>query len=194
MALPLILLALAIFSIKVNAVEKVERIGKQLENVYYENLSDTIIPKLPVVPEPPMPPTPPMPPMPEVKPFEKSDNKVMILERNNENAGTEQNKFIIINGKATISDLKTDDIESIRLIKIEGVKWQEAVKPDVDQNIISDIENAVKSIKGIKAMYISATDIHEIRADTIFFERKTKWNRVKMNRRFNSPMQQDYLS
>ena len=178
MALPLILIALAIFSIKVNAVEKVERIGKQLENVYYENLSDTIIPKLPVVPEPPIP---PMPPMPEVKPVENNEYKTMILERDNENASIEQKKFIIIYGKATISDLKTDDIESIRVINIEGVKWQEAVKPDVDQNIISDIENAVKRNKGIKAMYISATDIHEIRADTIVFERKTKWNRVKMN-------------
>jgi hypothetical protein len=128
MALPLILLALAIFSIKVNAVEKVESFGKQLENVYYENLSDTIIPKLPVVPEPPMPAMPSMPPMPEVKPFEKNDNKVMILERNNENAGTEQKKIMIINGKATISDLKPEDIESIRLIRKDGIKLERGTK------------------------------------------------------------------
>jgi hypothetical protein len=134
MALPLILLALAIFSIKVNAVEKVESFGKQLENVYYENLSDTIIPKIPVVPEPPMPPMPPMPlmppmpPMPEVKPFEKNDNKVMILERNNENAGTEAKKIIIIDGKATISDLKPEDIESIRLIKKDGLMLERDAK------------------------------------------------------------------
>ncbi|NQV74660.1 MAG: hypothetical protein HQ491_01265 [Bacteroidetes bacterium] len=126
MALPLILLALAIFSIKVNAVEKVESLGKQLENVYYENLSDTIKPKLPVVPEPPKP---PMPPMPGVKPVENNDSKVMILERNNENAGTEQKKIIIIDGKASISDLKPEDIESIRLIsKGNGLKLERDAK------------------------------------------------------------------
>jgi hypothetical protein len=242
MALPLILLALAIFSIKVNAVEKVERIGKQLENVYYENLSDTIKPKLPVVPEPPMPampPIPPMPPMPEVKPVENNDNKVMILKWNNEDAGTEQNKIMIINGKATISDLKPGDIESIRLIRkdgltierdaknskgelkearVEGHYFQEdadknndlmiittkskngnskkifMVDPSdksdnkklfiVDQNSKGDIENAVKrikGIKGIKAMDITVSDFREIQADTIVFERKTNWNKVKIN-------------
>jgi hypothetical protein len=242
MALPLILLALAIFSIKVNAVEKVERIGKQLENVYYQNLSDTIKPKLPVVPEPPMPampPIPPMPPMPEVKPVENNDNKVMILKWNNEDAGTEQNKIMIINGKATISDLKPGDIESIRLIRkdgltierdaknskgelkearVEGHYFQEdadknndlmiittkskngnskkifMVDPSdksdnkklfiVDQNSKGDIENAVKrikGIKGIKAMDITVSDFREIQADTIVFERKTNWNKVKIN-------------
>ena len=245
MALPLILLALAIFSIKVNAVEKVERIGKQLENVYYENLSDTIKPKLPVVPEPPMPamppipPMPPMPPMPGVKPVENNDNKVMILKWNNEDAGTEQNKIMIINGKATISDLKPGDIESIRLIRkdgltierdaknskgelkearVEGHYFQEdadknndlmiittkskngnskkifMVDPSdksdnkklfiVDQNSKGDIENAVKrikGIKGIKAMDITVSDFREIQADTIVFERKTNWNKVKIN-------------
>ena len=75
-----------------------------------------------------MPPTPPMPPMPEVKPFEKSDNKVMILERNNENAGTEQKKIMIIDGKATISDLKPEDIESIRLIRKNGITMQRDAK------------------------------------------------------------------
>jgi hypothetical protein len=245
MALPLILLALAIFSIKVNAVEKVERIGKQLENVYYENLSDTIKPKLPVVPEPPMPamppipPMPPMPPMPGVKPVENNDNKVMILKWNNEDAGTEQNKIMIINGKATISDLKPGDIDSIRLIRkdgltierdaknskgelkearVEGHYFQEdadknndlmiittkskngnskkifMVDPSdksdnkklfiVDQNSKGDIENAVKrikGIKGIKAMDITVSDFREIQADTIVFERKTNWNKVKIN-------------
>jgi len=245
MALPLILLALAIFSIKVNAVEKVESLGKQLENVYYENLSDTIKPKLPVVPEPPMPPMPPMPaippmppmpPMPEVKPFEKNDNKVMILESNNENAGTEQKKIMIIDGKATISDLKPEDIESIRLIRKNGIKMERDAKNSkgdvkemraegqyfledsdknndlmiittkpkngkskkifmvdpsdksdnkklfiVDQNGKAEIENAVKRIKGQEAIDISATDIREIRADTIVFERKTNLNKKKMD-------------
>jgi len=120
MALPIIVLSLAIFSIKVNAVEKVESFGKQLENVYYENLSDTIKPKLPAVPEPVMPPTPPTPPTPEIMPT-KNNNKVIILERNNEKAGTEQKKIVIIDGKASISDLKPEDIESINILKKEGL-------------------------------------------------------------------------
>jgi hypothetical protein len=239
MALPLILLALAIFSIKVNAVEKVESLGKQLENVYYENLSDTIKPKLPVVPEPPMPPMPPMPPrppMPGVKPIENNDTKVMILERNNENAGTEQKKIMIIDGKATISDLKPEDIESIRLIRKNGLtierdtknskgevkelrveghnfledsdkdqdimiittkskngEWgqQFIVDPSdksdnkklliVDQNSKGEIENAVKRIKGKVATDITVSGFQEIRADTLIVERKTNWNRVKLN-------------
>ena len=240
MALPLILLALAIFSIKVNAVEKVESLGKQLENVYYENLSDTIIPKLPVVPEPPMPAMPSMPPMPEVKPFEKNDNKVMILERNNDNTGTELKKIMIIDGKATISDLKPEYIESIRLIRKNGLTIERDAKnskgelkearveghyflDDSDKNndlmiittkskngeskkifmvdpsdksdnkkllIVDQIDNGelfenalkrIKGIKGIKAMDITVSDFREIQADTLIDDRKTNWNRVKIN-------------
>jgi hypothetical protein len=182
---------------------------------------------------------PPMPPMPGVKPVENNDNKVMILKWNNEDAGTEQNKIMIINGKATISDLKPGDIESIRLIRkdgltierdaknskgelkearVEGHYFQEdadknndlmiittkskngnskkifMVDPSdksdnkklfiVDQNSKGDIENAVKrikGIKGIKAMDITVSDFREIQADTIVFERKTNWNKVKIN-------------
>jgi DNA-binding ferritin-like protein (Dps family) len=178
-----------------------------------------------------------MPPMPEVKPFEKNDNKVMILERNNENAGTEQKKIMIIDGKATISDLKPEDIESIRLIskgnglklerdtknskgevkelRVEGQIYLEDSNKDqdimiittkskngeasqqfiidqsdesdnkilfiVDQNSKGEIENAVKRIKGKVATDITVSGFQEIRADTIVFGRKTKWNRVKLN-------------
>jgi DNA-binding ferritin-like protein (Dps family) len=54
----------------------------------------------------------------------------------------------------------------------------------VDQNSKGDIENAVKrikGIKGIKAMDITVSDFREIQADTIVFERKTNWNKVKIN-------------
>ena len=213
MALPIMLMALAIFSIKVNAVNSIETLEIKIEQALLKNQGDTI------------------------KEKSTDDKKMVILEKMNSEKGKEQEKIVIINGKATISDLKPEDIESIRLIRKEGLQLERDAKNSrgevikeirivgsefsveedrnndlmivttkskndagkkiimvvpsnrsdnkklliVDQNGKAEIENAVNRIKGIKTIDNSANDIREIRADTIIVERKTSWNKVKIN-------------
>jgi hypothetical protein len=98
MALPIMLIALAIFSIKVNAVNRIQNLENKIERVLLESHADTIKEKT------------------------SGEKKAVILEKINSDKGTEKKKIIIIDGKATISDLKPEDIESIQMIKKEGVK------------------------------------------------------------------------
>ena len=212
MALPIMLMALAIFSIKVNAVNRIQNLENKIEKVLLKSQVDTIKEK-------------------------SAGDKIMVfLEKMNSEKGTEAKKIIIIDGKATISDLKPEDIESIRLIKKDGLKLERDTKNSkgevkelrvegqiyledrnkdqdimiittkskngeaseqfivdqsdksdnkklfiVDQNSKGEIENAVKRIKGKVATDITVSGFQEIRADTIVFGRKTKWNRVKLN-------------
>lgn len=213
MALPIMLMALAIFSIKVNAVNNIETLEIKIEQALLKNQGDTI------------------------KEKSTDDKKMVILEKMNSEKGKEQEKIVIMDGKATISDLKPEDIESIRLIRKEGLQLERDAKNSrgevikeirivgsefsveedrnndlmivttkskndagkkiimvvpsnrsdnkklliVDQNGKAEIENAVNRIKGIKTIDNSANDIREIRADTIIVERKTSWNKVKIN-------------
>jgi len=136
MVLPVIIIALGIFSIRVNAVDRVKSLEKQFEDVYFENQIDTIKPKLPAVPEPLMPPTPPipalppmpalpaspplpplpaMPPIPEVKSFENNDEFYLRIE----NSKNDKKKpVILINGRIANSTmgLKKNEIATIRVI------------------------------------------------------------------------------
>jgi hypothetical protein len=104
MALPLILLALTIFSIKVNAVDRIQNLENKIEKVLLESQADTIKEKA------------------------SGEKKAVILEKMNGDKGKEVKKIIIIDGKATISDLKPEDIESIRLIKKDGLKLERDAK------------------------------------------------------------------
>ena len=98
MALPIMLIALAIFSIKVNAVNRIQNLENKIEEAFIESQADTIKEKA------------------------SGEKKAVILEKINSDKGTEKKKIVIIDGKATISDLKPEDIESIQMIKKEGVK------------------------------------------------------------------------
>lgn len=104
MALPIMLMALAIFSIKVNAVNRIENLENKIEQVLLKIQTDTI------------------------KEKSAGDKKMVILEKMNSEKGTEAKKIIIIDGKATISDLKPEDIESIRLIRKDGIKLERGAK------------------------------------------------------------------
>lgn len=201
MALPIMLLALAIFSIKVNAVNRIQNIENKIEAAFIEIQVDTIKEKA------------------------SGEKKAVILEKINGDKGAENKIILIIDGKATISDLKPEDIESIQMIKKEGIKIKAInskvkevkelriegiefkgeddnndlmiitakskngeskkiymIDPSdksenkklfiVDQNNKVAIENAVKRIKGIETMDVTITDIkEEIIADTIVVER-----------------------
>lgn len=201
MALPLILVALGIFSIKVNAVNRIQNLENKIEQVLFENSTDTIKEKT------------------------SGAKKAVILEKLNSDKGKEQKKIMIIDGKANISDLKPDDIESIRLIKKEGLKLETTdskekvgkalriegvefkndgdksnelmlittkskngkgnkvfmVDPSdksenkklfiVDENNAKEIDKVVKDLKAKEMAYLTATDIREIQADTIVVER-----------------------
>jgi hypothetical protein len=104
MALPIMLMALAIFSIKVNAVNRIQNLENKIEKVLLKSQVDTIKEK-------------------------SAGDKIMVfLEKMNSEKGTEAKKIIIIDGKATISDLKPEDIESIRLIKKDGLKLERDAK------------------------------------------------------------------
>jgi hypothetical protein len=104
MALPIMLMALAIFSIKVNAVNRIQNLENKIEKVLLKSQVDTIKEK-------------------------SAGDKIMVfLEKMNSEKGTEAKKIIIIDGKATISDLKPADIESIRLIKKDGLKLERDAK------------------------------------------------------------------
>jgi hypothetical protein len=92
------LIALDIFSIKVNAVNRIQNLENKIEEAFIENQADTIKEKA------------------------SGEKKAVILEKINSDKGTEKKKIVIIDGKATISDLKPEDIESIQMIKKEGVK------------------------------------------------------------------------
>ena len=104
MALPIMLMALAIFSIKVNAVNRIQNLENKIEKVLLKSQVDTI------------------------KEKSAGDKKMVILEKMNSEKGTEAKKIIIIDGKATISDLKPEDIESIRLIRKDGIKLERDAK------------------------------------------------------------------
>lgn len=105
MALPIMLMALAIFSIKVNAVNRIQNLENKIEKVLLKSQVDTI------------------------KEKSAGDKKMVFLEKMNSEKGTEAKKIIIIDGKATISDLKPEDIESIRLIsKGNGLKLERDAK------------------------------------------------------------------
>jgi hypothetical protein len=201
MALPIMLIALAIFSIKVNAVNRIQNLENKIEEAFIESQADTIKEKA------------------------SGEKKAVILEKINSDKGTEKKKIVIIDGKATISDLKPEDIESIQMIKkeglkieainskektgkelrIEGVEFKGEVDNNdimiitakskngeskkiymidpsdksenkklfiVDQNSKDAIENAVKKINGRETMNVTVTDIREeVKADTVIVER-----------------------
>lgn len=201
MALPIILMALAIFSIKVNAVNRIQNLENKIAEKFTESQADTIKEKT------------------------SGEKKAVILEKINSDKGTEKKKIVIIDGKATISDLKPEDIESIQMIKKEGVKIEAISSKEkagkelriegvefkgevdnndlmiitskskngeskkiymidpsdksenkklfiVDQNSKDAIENAVKRIKGRETMNVTVTDIREeVKADTVIIER-----------------------
>jgi hypothetical protein len=98
MALPIMLMALAIFSFKVNAVDRIQNFENHIEEVLLENQTDTIKKKA------------------------SNDKTKILLGKMNGDKGKKQKKIVMIYGKATISNLKPEDIESIRMIKKEGVK------------------------------------------------------------------------
>ncbi|WP_291403907.1 M56 family metallopeptidase [Daejeonella sp.] len=104
MALPIMLIALAIFSIKVNAVNRIQNLENKIEEAFIEIQADTI------------------------KKKSSNDKTTVILEKVNGDKGKEVKKIVIIDGKTTISDLKPEDIESIRLIKKDGVKLEREAK------------------------------------------------------------------
>lgn len=104
MALPIMLIALAIFSIKVNAVNRIQNLENKIEEAFIEIQADTI------------------------KKKSSNDKTTVILEKVNGDKGKKVKKIVIIDGKTTISDLKPEDIESIRLIKKDGVKLEREAK------------------------------------------------------------------
>lgn len=104
MALPIMLLALAIFSIKVNAVNRIQNLENKIESVILSKQVDTLKEKT------------------------KGDKKAVILKKLNSEQRGELKKITIVDGKSTISDLKPEDIESIRLIKKEGIQLERAYK------------------------------------------------------------------
>jgi hypothetical protein len=104
MALPIMLIALAIFSIKVNAVNRIQNLENKIEKVLLESQPDTIKEKA------------------------SGEKKAIILEKVNADKGKEVKKIVIIDGKTTISDLKPEDIESIRLIRKDGITLEREAK------------------------------------------------------------------
>lgn len=98
MALPIMLIALAIFSIKANAVDRIQNLENKIEKALLQNQADT------------------------VKKKASNDKTTVIFGKMNGDKGKKQKKIVKIYGKATISDLKPEDIESIQMIKKEGVK------------------------------------------------------------------------
>jgi len=97
MALPLMILALAIFSIKVNAVSRIQTLENKIVRVFSESKADTI------------------------KEEASGDKKVILIEKMNSDKGKEQKKIVIVDGKTIISDMKPEDIESIQMIRKEGI-------------------------------------------------------------------------
>jgi hypothetical protein len=104
MALPIMLIALAIFSIKVNAVNRIQNLENKIEKVLLESQPDTIKEKA------------------------SGEKKAIILEKVNADKGKEVKKIVIIDGKTTISDMKPEDIESIRLIRKDGITLEREAK------------------------------------------------------------------
>lgn len=118
MVLPVILIVLGIFSIKVNAVDRVKSLEKQFENVYFENQTDTIKPKLPAVPEPLMPPTPPIQALPSIPKVKSLENNDEVYLRVDASKNDRKKPVIIINGRIATSTtgIKNEDIATIRVI------------------------------------------------------------------------------
>lgn len=153
MALPIMLIALAIFSIKVNAVNRIQNLENKIAEAFIESQADTIKEKA------------------------SGEKKAVILEKIKGDKGTEKKKIVIIDGKATISDLKPEDIESIRMIKKEGVKIEainskekagkelriEGVefKGEVDNNDLMIITTKSKSGESKKIYMVDTSDKSE---------------------------------
>ncbi|WP_395803268.1 M56 family metallopeptidase [Daejeonella sp.] len=133
MALPLILLALTIFSIKVNAVDRIQNLENKIEKVLLESQPDTIKEKA------------------------SGEKKAIILEKVNADKGKEVKKIVIIDGKTTISDLKPEDIESIRLIRKDGITLEREAK-DLKEVVVKgyrlEIEDKKSREKVIKDLGI----------------------------------------
>ena len=133
MALPLILVALTIFSIKVNAVDRIQNLENKIEKVLLESQPDTIKEKA------------------------SGEKKAIILEKVNADKGKEVKKIVIIDGKTTISDLKPEDIESIRLIRKDGITLEREAK-DLKEVVVKgyrlEIEDKKSREKVIKDLGI----------------------------------------
>jgi hypothetical protein len=130
MALPIMLIALAIFSIKVNAVNRIQHLENKIEAVLLSNPADTI------------------------KDKKQAKKKTVIIERVNGGNEKESKKIVIINGKATISDLKPEDIESIQIYnkygeKTEAINSKEVVVKGYRLAKVGESPNVIE-LKGYK--------------------------------------------
>jgi hypothetical protein len=141
MALPIMLIALAIFSIKVNAVDRIQNLENKMEEAFIEIQVDTI------------------------KKKSSNDKTTVILEKLNGSKEKEVKKIVIIDGKTTISDLKPEDIESIRLIRKDGITLEREAK-DLKEVVVKGYK-LEKDAKKLRETFVKG---HTIIADSVVFK------------------------
>jgi hypothetical protein len=130
MALPIMLIALAIFSVKVNAVDRIQNLENKIEAVLLSNPVDTI------------------------KERKQAKKKTVIIERVNGGNEKEAKKIVLINGKATITDIKPESIESIQIYnkygeKTEAINSKEVVVKGYRLAKVGESPNVIE-LKGYK--------------------------------------------